>query len=114
MIAFMPSGTDVDKRNRAVVATTMVTGARDNALASLRLKHLDVAERQLFQDAREVRTKFRKTYPTWFFEVGEDLIEIVTSWKRFQKPHWPSDLKIPCFRRLQPALERMGRHRYLA
>ena len=35
IIAAMPSETEVDKRNRALVATAIVTGARDNARASL-------------------------------------------------------------------------------
>jgi integrase len=77
----MPLGSPVDRRNRAVVAIIILTGARDDAAASLLLKHLDLADRQLFQDAREVRTKFRKTFPTWFFPVGEDFVAILTAWK---------------------------------
>jgi integrase len=78
----MPSATAVNRRNRAIVAFTVVTGARDNATASVRLKHLDLADRQLFQDAREMRVKFGKTFPTWFFPVGEDFVEEVAAWKR--------------------------------
>lgn len=70
MLAAMPALSPVDRRNRALVAFTMVTGARDNATASVRLKHLNLNDRQLFQDAREVRTKFGKSFPTWFFPVG--------------------------------------------
>jgi len=33
---------------------------------------LDVNEKLVIQDAREVRTKFSKTFMTWFFPVGED------------------------------------------
>lgn len=82
MITGMPTASPVDRRNRALVAVTIVTGARDDATASLRLKHLDLDERRLFQDAREVRTKFRKTFPTWFFPVGEDFVAVVADWKR--------------------------------
>ena len=32
------------------------------------------------QDAREVRTKFSKTFTTWFFPVGEDVRRIVVDW----------------------------------
>jgi integrase len=81
MLVVMPDGSPVDRRNRALVALTIVTGARDNATSSLRLKHLDLADRQLFQDARDVRTKFGKTFPTWFFPVGKDFVEIVAGWK---------------------------------
>ena len=82
MISAMSSASVIDRRNRALVAITIVTGARDNATASLRLKHLDLADRQLYQDAREVRTKFGKSFPTWFFPVGEDFVTILADWKR--------------------------------
>jgi hypothetical protein len=81
ILGVMPDCSPVDRRNRALVALTIVTGARDNATASLRLKHLDLAGRELFQDARDVRTKFGKTFPRWFFPVGEDFVEIVAGWK---------------------------------
>jgi len=58
-----------------------LTGARDNAVASLRLGDLDLDDRQIFQDSRHVRTKFRKAFPTWFFPVGEQFVEIVRVWK---------------------------------
>jgi len=76
----MPAVTDIDLRNRAVVAFTLLTGARDGAIASLKLKHVDVVERKVVQDAREVRTKFSKTFTTWFFPVGDDVLQLVVDW----------------------------------
>ena len=69
----MPTVTDVELRNRAVIAFTLLTGARDGAIASLKLKHVVIVEGKVVQDAREVRTKFSKTFTTWFFPVGEDV-----------------------------------------
>jgi integrase len=63
----MPADTDVVLRNRAFIAFTLLTGARDGAIASLKLKYVDVVEGKVVQDAREVRTKFSKTFTTWFF-----------------------------------------------
>jgi integrase/recombinase XerD len=40
-------------------------------------------ERQIVQDARTVKTKFRKTFTTWFFPVGDDIEDIVIDWVRF-------------------------------
>src|SRR5262249_12919753 len=60
----MPANTDVELRNRAVVAFTLLTGARDGAIASLKIKHIDVVDGKVEQDAREVRTKFSKTFTT--------------------------------------------------
>ena len=61
-IAAMPSGTPVEMRNRAVVAFTILTGSRDNATASLRLKHVDLDARVVHLDGRYVRTMFAKTF----------------------------------------------------
>jgi integrase len=60
----MPSATDIEKRDRALIALALMTGARDDALASMRLKHIDLVGGLVYQDAREVRTKFSKTFPT--------------------------------------------------
>lgn len=80
MVGAMPVGSAVERRDRAIVAITILTGARDNATASVRLKHLDIADRQLFQDPREVRTKFSKAIPVWFFPVGEEFVDILVAW----------------------------------
>jgi hypothetical protein len=77
VLASMPHGTEIEKRNRALVAFTIVTGARVEALASFRLRHLNLETRMVFQDAREVKTKRRKTFETWFFPVGDDIEQIV-------------------------------------
>ena len=37
----------------------------------------------LIQDARTVKTKFSKTFNTWFFPVGDDIEAIVVDWVRF-------------------------------
>ena len=79
----MPTETEMQLRNRAVIAFTLLTGVRDGAAASLRLKHVDIAEGKVLQDAREVRTKFAKTFTTWFFPVGDDVREIVDDWVAF-------------------------------
>jgi len=43
VINSMPSNTDIEKRNRALVAFALLTAARDNAIASMKLKHIDLA-----------------------------------------------------------------------
>ena len=80
VIATMPHGTDIERRNRALIAFTLLTGARDGALASLKLKHVNLGDGRLDQDARDVNTKFSKTFSTWFFPVGGEALAIVTDW----------------------------------
>lgn len=82
LISSMPSATMIDRRNRAIVALITLTGARDNAVASLRMGDIDLENRQLFQDSRHVRTKFRKAFSTWFFPVGELFFDIINDWVR--------------------------------
>ena len=80
VLARMPTGTNIEKRNRALIALALLTGARAAALASLKLKHIDLEQGSIFQDAREVRTKGSKTFTTWFCPVGGDALQIVTDW----------------------------------
>lgn len=79
----MPSVTAIQKRNRTLIAFAILTGARDDAMASFSLKHVDLAKKNVFQDARDVRTKNRKTFTTRFFPVGDDIVDIVRDWVDF-------------------------------
>jgi integrase len=76
----MPVSTLLERRDRALVAFTLLSGARDNAVASMKLRHLDLKTRSINQDAREVRTKTRKTFVSVFFPVGEEVERIVSEW----------------------------------
>lgn len=80
VLSTMPAGSDLERRDRALIALAMLTGARDGALASLKLKHADLAQRRLDQDARDVKTKFSKTFSTWFFPVEGEALAILTDW----------------------------------
>lgn len=65
----MPEATVIERRNKAMFALWVMTAARAGALASLRLKHVDLVENVIYQDGREVATKGAKTFETWFFPV---------------------------------------------
>ena len=94
----MPTDTEFQKRDRTIIATALLTGARDDALASLSIKHFDFEERQVFQDAKEVRTKRGKTMLTDFFPVGGDVEAIVKDWIEYlktEKLFGPNDPAFP-------------------
>lgn len=93
VIETMPNGSEIERRNRALVAFTLLTGARDSAIASMKLKHIDLKEGCVHQDAREVKTKFSKTFTTYFFRVGEAIQELVEEWVRFLREEklWGKD-----------------------
>ena len=77
VIATMPSRSEIERRNRALVAFAFLTGARDSAIASMKLKHIDLVGNSVYQDARDVKTKFSKTFTSYFFPVGDDIRQIV-------------------------------------
>lgn len=80
VLACAPATTDIELRDRALIAFALLTGARDGALASLKLKHIDLVQLRLDQDAREVKTKFSKTFSTWFFPVAGEALPMFTAW----------------------------------
>ena len=83
LLSKMPTVTEIERRNRALVAFTLLTGARDSAIASMKLKHVDLVAGYVDQDAREVKTKFAKTFRTFFFPVGDEVREIVADWVKY-------------------------------
>lgn len=80
VLSVMPTGSPIELRNRALIAFAILTGARDGALASFKLKHVNLCEGRVDQDARDVRTKASKTFSTWFFPVGGEALAIVEHW----------------------------------
>lgn len=91
-ISLMPSESLIDLRNRALMACAILIGARDAALASLKLKHVMIEEGVVLQDARDVRTKFSKTFPTFYFPVGGGAREIFEDWiRRLRRLGWTDE-----------------------
>jgi len=83
LLSAMPAGTDIEQRNRALIAFTWLTGVRDGALASLKVKHVNLAEAKVDQDPREVKTKNSKAIVTTFFPIGGPARQIVEDWIEF-------------------------------
>ena len=79
----MPDGTEFEKRDKALFAFLMLTCARDGAIASLKLKHVDIEQGLVFQDGREVRTKNAKTFRTRFYPVDRSYRDCLTDWLIF-------------------------------
>jgi len=94
----MPNATDIEKRNKAMFAFLMLTGARDGAVASLKVKHINLFDGSVFQDAREVKTKNGKTFTTWFFPVDPEYLDCFESWMHYlqkEKLFGPDDALFP-------------------
>lgn len=97
VIRMMPTGTEIERRDRALVAFTILTGARDRATASLKLKHIDIDQGRVDQDARQVNTKFSKTFTTWFFPVGDEILRTVVDWFNYLREERLWGLDDPLF-----------------
>lgn len=77
-LELMPATTPREMRDRAVFALLCLTGIRVAALTSLRVKHVNLAEKSVNQNPREVATKFGKHIETFFakgFPVAEEALE---------------------------------------
>ena len=80
----MPYSTDIEKRDRAIFAFMIITCVRDDALVSLKRKHVNADDRTVWQDPKLVRTKGRKGIVTRF--VGQVMPlaeEIVLDWLKY-------------------------------
>jgi len=80
VIFSMPFENDIDKRDRALIAFTFLTGCRASAIASLKLKHIDIERNLVKQDPKEVKTKTRKRIDSFFFPVGDDIKQVFIDW----------------------------------
>jgi integrase len=73
--------TEIDRRDRALIAFLLLSGMRDQAVATLPLGCFDRSILTVFQDPKQgVSTKFSKTIVTRLFEFDSDLVSYVTSW----------------------------------
>ena len=80
VIRTMPSTTAIEQRDRALIAFTLMTGCRDRATVSIKLKNVDLPGGKVRLDAREVQTKFSKSFVTFFMPVGDDIRTIFEDW----------------------------------
>ncbi len=104
----MPSATHIEQRNRAVVAFAILSGARDGAIASFRLKHVELEARTVFHDGRDVKTKARKTFKSVFFPVGPEAEEIFAAYVRMLKDELGFRPEDPLFPSTAVALNAKG------
>jgi integrase len=96
IFAINPSD-DIARRNQALIAFTLLTGIRDGAIITLKLKHIDVHKKLVMQDPKEVKTKFSKRIDTYFFPVGDDVEQVVLDWIAYLKTEKQFDGKCPLF-----------------
>ena len=83
VVARMPSDAPLHRRDRALITFTAITGIRDGALVSLKLKHFDPIRKLVMQNPNEVNTKFSKRIDTFLFPLNEQFEAIVLNWVEY-------------------------------
>lgn len=76
----MPSITPSEMRDKAVFAVLCLTGIRVGALVSLRIRHVDLDEKSVTQNPREVATKFGKRIDTFFAKGFPEAETALRTW----------------------------------
>ena len=80
IVRAMPANTLMQRRDRAIVATSCVFGTRVDATASLLVVDVELESRQLRQDATHVRVKNRKSQITVCFPIGGVFWHVLEDW----------------------------------
>lgn len=97
-IVAMPEASEMDRRDRAVMALLLLSGMRDAALIGLKLRDVDLSCRYIFQDPRHANTKFRKPIHTFLLPIGDDVSSVFGEWLGFlqgRKQYGPDDPVFP-------------------
>jgi integrase len=85
VIAQMPHQTEIEMRDRAIVAFTILTAARVGAIVSLKIKDFDQSKLLISQNPNHVNTKFSKRIETYLMVIDETTLQIFLGWVEFLK-----------------------------
>lgn len=80
VIRAMPSTNDCERRDQALMAFLLLTGARVMAITSFQLRHVMRDRLGVNQDARAVKTKGGRSFATYWFPVGDDILCVFLDW----------------------------------
>lgn len=79
-LRLMPSRTLMERRDRAMFALAYIGAMRESALISLRLRHVDIQERRIEHNGRELRAKNGKTFEICWFKGTEGFQPVFVAW----------------------------------
>lgn len=82
-LSLMPSETPRNIRDKAIFALLCLTGIRVGALISLRIKHIDLEEKSIAQNPREVATKAGKSIDTFFAKGFYEAEAALADWMEY-------------------------------
>lgn len=86
VIASIEIHSEIDKRDRALLSFTLLSGMRDSAIVSLSIGCFDEQTLKVNQDPKlGVKTKFSKHIRSVLFQFDEELLEYFLEWYRYLK-----------------------------
>ncbi len=78
--------TEIDRRDRAIIAFLLLSGIRVNALITLPVKSIDIEKGCVKQfPSLGVKTKFSKPIETFLFKFDENMYAEIIDWVRYLK-----------------------------
>jgi site-specific recombinase XerD len=84
LVASIEVKTELDQRDRALIAFLLLSGARDGAVASLPLRAFDQSSMRIHQDPElGVNTKFGKRIESVLLPFDDQLVKCVLDWARY-------------------------------
>ena len=83
VLSNMPHENEVEKRDRAIIAFTILTAARVSAIATFKMKNFDPSRQLVIQDPKEMDTKFSKLIETFLVNVDDDVLQIFLEWVEY-------------------------------
>jgi integrase len=93
----MPVKTLIQRRDRAILAASILFGTRSETTASLRISTIDMAARKVLLDTTKVRIKNSKSQTTFWFPRQRQAEDIVVGWieELIAKGAQPGDALFP-------------------
>lgn len=79
-LGLLPQETLLDRRNRAIFAFSYLAALRENALITLRLRHVDVDRKVIWHDGKELRAKNGKSFEIRWFNRTDAFAKVAMAW----------------------------------
>ena len=103
---------EIDLRDRALIAFTLLSGMRDKAIITLPLGCFNPSNYEIKQDpTKGVQTKFSKTIVSVLFQFDETLLNYVLEWVKFLREEKVFGINDPLFPSTK--VEQMSKTEYI-
>ncbi len=90
--------TEIDRRDRALIAFTAISGARDEAISTLTLQCFDEQKLVIYQYKKYgVQTKFAKDITTYLMVFDQELLDYFLDWVKYLRQEKHASSSFPIF-----------------